>query len=124
MSAIFIHNEAIIITLLIIFILLSRWLAKVFLRQHQLTPKRSVLIVAWYMEAVRLVSGVSWMLGWFAVCVFIGDHFSGGRPRGNPIYVWQALWLFIYPLATYPPYKVIDHVSLLACEMVDHQDTK
>ena len=124
MSAIFFHNEAIIIMLLIIFILLSRWLAKVFLRQHQLTPKRSVLIVAWYMEAVRLVSGVSWMLGWFAVCVFIGDYFSGeGRPT-ILIYVWQALWLFIYPLATYPPYKVIDHVSLLACEMVDHQDTK
>jgi hypothetical protein len=113
MSAAFIHNEAIIITLLIFFILLTRRLAKGFLRQHQLTPKRSVLIVAWYMEAVRLVSGVSWMLGWFAVCIFIGD-----------IYVWQAIWLFIYPLATYPPYKVIDYVSLFACEMVDHQDTK
>ena len=124
MSLDFIQNEVIIITLLIAFIVLSRWMAKGFLRHHQLTPKRSVLIVAWYMETVRLVSGVSWMLGWFAVCVFIGDYFSGEERPTILIYAWQVMWLFIYPIATYPPYKVIDQMSLLACEMVDHHNSK
>lgn len=120
MSASFILNASIISTTLITFILLARWVAKGFLRENQLTPKRSVLMVAWYMEIVRLISGVSWMLGWFAVCIFIGEYFSGeGRPA-MLIYVWQALWLFMYPLVTYPAYKVIDLVSLLACEMIDH----
>ena len=122
MSPTFIHHLIIISGILAFFILLSRWVAKGFLREHQLTPKRSVLMVAWYMEIVRLVSGVSWMLGWFAVCVFIGEYFSGeGRPT-MLIYAWQALWLFIYPIVTYPAYRVIDMVSLLACEMVDHHE--
>jgi hypothetical protein len=113
MSLDFIQNEVIIITLMIAFIVLSRWMAKGFLRHHQLTPKWSVLIVAWYMETVRLVSGVSWMLGWFAVCVFIGDYFSGEERPTILIYAWQVMWLL-----------VIDQMSLLACEMVDHHNSK
>ena len=124
MSLAVIQNEVIIITFLIAFLVLSRQIAKGFLRHHQLTPKGIVLIVAWYMETVRLVSGVSWMLGWFAVCLFIGDYFSGEVRPKILIYAWQALWMFIYPIVTYPPYKVIDHVSLLACEMFEHRNPK
>jgi len=123
MSKTFTRDAIIICTFLTIFLLAARWMAKDFLRHHHLTIKRSVLIVAWYMETIRLVSGVSWMLGWFAVCLFIGDYFSGGRPA-ILIYAWQVLWLFLYPIVTYPPYKVIDQVSLHVCEMFDYENKK